>query len=132
MDGRPIVARPVGTLERALKWARRRPALAGLLAVVPLVAAVAFALVAWQWREAVSQKELADARTGEAQQAEHRAANAAREADGLRRAAAAFSSNRSMRPVPAIGTMSSPRLNNQASASCAGVAPSYRRGWSSG
>jgi serine/threonine-protein kinase len=32
LDGRPIVARPVGPAERCLKWARRRPATAALLA----------------------------------------------------------------------------------------------------
>jgi serine/threonine protein kinase len=32
----PIVARPVGRVERALKWARRRPAAAALLAVTVL------------------------------------------------------------------------------------------------
>src|SRR5262249_15623076 len=30
--GEPIMARPVGQVERALKWARRRPALAALSA----------------------------------------------------------------------------------------------------
>lgn len=33
LDGRPIHARPVGRLERLLKWARRRPAQAALLVV---------------------------------------------------------------------------------------------------
>jgi WD40 repeat protein/tRNA A-37 threonylcarbamoyl transferase component Bud32 len=33
LAGEPIVARPVGRLERVSKWARRRPALAGLVAV---------------------------------------------------------------------------------------------------
>jgi WD40 repeat protein/serine/threonine protein kinase len=32
LEGRPITARPVSALERAAKWARRKPALAGLIA----------------------------------------------------------------------------------------------------
>ncbi len=42
LERRPIQARPVGTLERAWKWAARRPAVAGLIASVflgPLVLA---------------------------------------------------------------------------------------------
>src|SRR5262249_4659708 len=44
--GEPVRARPVGTLERTVKWARRRPAAAGLLAlsIVAAVAAVAAGL----------------------------------------------------------------------------------------
>src|SRR5262249_28166606 len=34
--GEPVQARPAGRLERAAKWARRRPALAGLLGVAVL------------------------------------------------------------------------------------------------
>ncbi|HEX8202840.1 MAG TPA: protein kinase, partial [Isosphaeraceae bacterium] len=36
LDGEPIVARPVGAAARALKWARRRPAEAALVAVLTL------------------------------------------------------------------------------------------------
>src|SRR5687768_2649555 len=40
LDGEPVRARPVGRLDRAWKWARRRPALAGLYAVM-VIASVA-------------------------------------------------------------------------------------------
>jgi serine/threonine protein kinase len=36
LDGQPIQARPAGPVERTIKWARRKPALAGLLATVLL------------------------------------------------------------------------------------------------
>jgi WD40 repeat protein len=51
LDGQPIVARPVGAGERAWKWARRHPAVAGLLAAVVLVTLAGVALVTWKWRE---------------------------------------------------------------------------------
>jgi serine/threonine-protein kinase len=50
LDGKPVLARPVGRLERVGKWARRRPALATLLAVllVALAAGVVTGLLLWQ------------------------------------------------------------------------------------
>jgi hypothetical protein len=83
-DGEPIVARPVSAFERALKWARRRPAIATLLALigvgwllpsplagegpaiaallglVALVMAVGLAGVIWQWRQAVQALHVAE------------------------------------------------------------------------
>jgi len=47
LDDRPIQARPVGRLERALKWARRRPAQAALLIVSTLALLLGAAGVAW-------------------------------------------------------------------------------------
>ncbi len=44
-DGRPILARPVGRVERAAKWARRRPLATALLALS--VTAVAALLAVW-------------------------------------------------------------------------------------
>jgi WD40 repeat protein len=56
IDGRPIRARRVRAFERALRWARRRPTVAGLLAVVIVVAALGFAGIVWQWRLAVTAR----------------------------------------------------------------------------
>ncbi len=55
-EGRPVLARPVGPLGRALKWARRRPAAAALLAVT-LLGAAALAAV---WR--VQDRQVSQAR----------------------------------------------------------------------
>jgi eukaryotic-like serine/threonine-protein kinase len=52
LDRRPITARPVGSVERMGKWARRSPAVAGLMASVVAVTVVGFALVFWQWTRA--------------------------------------------------------------------------------
>jgi WD40 repeat protein len=52
LAGEPIQARPVGRLERALKWARRRPAAAALVAVsgvAALALVVGLALVTAAW-----------------------------------------------------------------------------------
>src|SRR5262249_37135882 len=48
LAGEPILARPIRVWERAAKWARRRPAVAALLASVILVSVPGFGLVTWQ------------------------------------------------------------------------------------
>lgn len=48
--GEPIQARPASACERVVKWCRRRPAVAILLAAVVLVTLSAGSLVTWQWR----------------------------------------------------------------------------------
>jgi serine/threonine-protein kinase len=63
LDDRPIRARPVGLLERGQKWARRKPAIAGLLTALALAIAVGFVGITWQWREAVAARD--DSRTNE-------------------------------------------------------------------
>jgi WD40 repeat protein/tRNA A-37 threonylcarbamoyl transferase component Bud32 len=52
LTGEPIQARPAGRCERAVKWARRRPALAALIGLLVFVFLAGFAGVSWQWRRA--------------------------------------------------------------------------------
>ncbi len=73
LDGTPVRARPTPAWERLAKWARRRPAVAALTVLSAVTAAVGFALVTWQWREAEQ------ARRGEARQ-RHQAEEALGEA----------------------------------------------------
>src|SRR5262249_22802009 len=50
--GEPIHARPINSLERTLKWARRRPAIAGLLAELLLVTVLGCAGITWKYLDA--------------------------------------------------------------------------------
>ena len=76
MRGEPISARPVGRPERVWKWARRRPVVAGLLAMLALVtaagvigitASLVYALKGWS--RAATQTQLALNRQQEARDA---------------------------------------------------------------
>jgi WD40 repeat protein len=60
--GEPVRARPVNGLVRSAKWVRRHPAVSGLLTALVIVALSGFGLVAWKWRDAIQQKDLADSR----------------------------------------------------------------------
>jgi WD40 repeat protein len=62
LGGEPIVARPVGPVERAWRWCRRHPVPAALTAAVVLVTALGLAGVLWQWGEAVKARDLAASR----------------------------------------------------------------------
>jgi WD40 repeat protein len=54
LDGRSIAARPVGRAERAWRWCRRNPVVAGLAAAVVLVFALGFGGTLWQMQQARS------------------------------------------------------------------------------
>jgi WD40 repeat protein len=71
--GEAIHARPTGVVERAVKWTRRRPAIASLAATVVLVSAVGMGLVLWQWRHAIAAEQAALNAEQAALAAEHRA-----------------------------------------------------------
>jgi WD40 repeat protein len=59
LKGEPIRARPIGRMERAVKWMRRQPALATLLAAVICITLVGFGLVTWKWLDAEDQRQQA-------------------------------------------------------------------------
>jgi WD40 repeat protein/tRNA A-37 threonylcarbamoyl transferase component Bud32 len=59
LDGKPILARPVGAAERLAKWARRRPAIAALAAALVLAVAVGLVGVAWSYRQAIIERDVA-------------------------------------------------------------------------
>lgn len=55
--GEPIRALRITAIGRSVKWARRRPAIAALLAAVLLVAVVGVSGILWQWRQAVAARD---------------------------------------------------------------------------
>jgi WD40 repeat protein len=61
-EGRPVAARPIGMWERTVKWAKRRPQIASLLAVLVVVTVVGFSTVTYEWlvaRRALAETERA-------------------------------------------------------------------------
>jgi WD40 repeat protein len=66
LAGEPILARPVTRVQSAVKWARRRPAIAGLLALVTVVAVLGLSGVLWEWRAAVRARKIAENREQDA------------------------------------------------------------------
>ena len=56
LSGEPILARPVGTGERMVKWVRRRPVIAGLVASVMATSLIGLSGILWQWRVAVAAR----------------------------------------------------------------------------
>jgi WD40 repeat protein len=80
LSARPIAARPVGPAERARLWCRRRPAVAGLSALLVVVALAGLAAAATQWRAAVLNAEAARKSAREAIENAERALTSEREA----------------------------------------------------
>jgi tetratricopeptide (TPR) repeat protein len=87
LAGEPIVARPATPLERAVKWGRRKPAIAALSALVCLVTSLGLGGVLWQWREAVQARGIAERETIRAKDQAELADRRRVEADNRRREA---------------------------------------------
>jgi tetratricopeptide (TPR) repeat protein len=60
VQGRPILARPVGPVGRLARWSRRQPALAGLASALGLVLMGSLLALTWLWRVAVHERGLAE------------------------------------------------------------------------
>ncbi|HJZ58351.1 MAG TPA: serine/threonine-protein kinase, partial [Gemmataceae bacterium] len=73
LEGRPVLARPVGLPERAWRWAARRPTIAALIAAVALTATGGVAGVTAAWLHALSGWREADRLRGEAEDNRDRA-----------------------------------------------------------
>jgi formylglycine-generating enzyme required for sulfatase activity len=67
--GEPIRARPVGAMERAVKWVRRHAAVSALAAVVLLVTVLGVAGIVWKYLDAEQQKGIALQEADKAKQA---------------------------------------------------------------
>jgi WD40 repeat protein/tRNA A-37 threonylcarbamoyl transferase component Bud32 len=81
LKGEAILARPVGRVARAWRWARRRPAVAGLSAAV-VVLLVTGTAVAWYLAvEAIREKGRADTKAAEALESARLATEAGERAD---------------------------------------------------
>jgi WD40 repeat protein len=65
LDGRPILARPVSALERMAKWARRRPAVAGLSAALVLGTAASLAVMTGLYIQSEGRRTATDAANSE-------------------------------------------------------------------
>jgi hypothetical protein len=79
--GEPIQARPAGRGERLVKWARRKPAVAGLAAALALVTAVSFGAVAVSSVRAMREADNARAAEKRAEDEAQRTRQALEEAD---------------------------------------------------
>ncbi|MCI0748144.1 MAG: protein kinase [Verrucomicrobia subdivision 3 bacterium] len=54
----PILARPVGQIEKLWRWSRRHPAISRLLLLLLLTLSAGLAGIVWQWRRAEERSEI--------------------------------------------------------------------------
>jgi len=69
LEDKPIQARRAGLSERMVKWTRRRPAVAALLALVMVSTLGGVGGVVWKWRDAVAALEREQTALGKAERA---------------------------------------------------------------
>lgn len=66
LDGEPVLARRINTMERVSKWCRRRPTVALLIAALSISLICGIAGITWQWSRAVDALTLANENLTEA------------------------------------------------------------------
>jgi len=57
LQEKAIQARPVGSIEKAIKWCRRRPAMAGMTATIVLLIVASFITVTTLWQQAAKARD---------------------------------------------------------------------------
>jgi WD40 repeat protein len=72
LAGEPIRARRSGVAERTVKWAKRRPAIAGLVILLLAVATLGASGVLWNWRAALAARQEALERADQEREARER------------------------------------------------------------
>lgn len=65
LTGQPIMARPVGRIERGLKWVKRNRVVSALLAATVLAVVTGVAGIYWNYLDAKKQEALATGKAGE-------------------------------------------------------------------
>lgn len=55
----PVVARPLRSHQRLVKWCRRRPMVAALWGVLTMMTITSVVLIAWKWQDAEQQRDAA-------------------------------------------------------------------------
>jgi Protein kinase domain len=80
LRGEPIEARPVGRIQRAWRWCRRKPLVASLAAALLLAVSAGVAGISWKWAEAVEQRQRAEHDRDEADRQRRRAERSLRQA----------------------------------------------------
>jgi len=60
LEGKPVLARPVGRLAKSWRWCRRNPRLAWATGAALLSLLIGLAGVTWQWRRAESERSRAE------------------------------------------------------------------------
>ncbi len=125
LAGEPIVARPTSTVEYALRWCRRRPAVSALAAALLAVTLFGFLAVLWQLRRAEAAGETARHEKGVADAERAEALRLAGDL-GVERDAAEWQTYRASLAAAAAAL----QLNNVSAARRAlDAAPPKHRGW---
>ena len=81
LGGKPIVARPVGRMERAWRWSKRNPRVAVLWMGLLLALSTGLTSVTWQWQRAERERQLAASAAENERQARLEADQAKRAAE---------------------------------------------------